>query len=337
MISFPFPNKIFYTPYTLSLKRAPNSMSQATTSRQGYLLKFHFENELIGYSDLHPWPELGDTPAENALKSLAKKNLSENLCATLEAGYYLGNFFNGKACWKMDFKTPSNHYLVQGLDLATYKDNLQKTLVAIQEGFQKIKVKSGPQNLEALRLLLKESRSLPVKWRLDFNASVSSQELMYFLKSLSLEEKDSIDFIEDPFCDTQESDWLELKTIFNIPLAADRERPKNSDCFDVIVLKPSTQQTDALVEFAHHNIKRVVFTSNLAHPLGLVWDIFCTKKYFATHPLLIDECGLFETSLYTPSDIPLDFSKQGTFIDWNPHNHLQVLHYLESQKWTPLF
>ena len=63
--------KIFVSPYELSpLRRSSNE-------RSGVLVKVEFTDGITGYSDLHPWPELGDPSLKEILEALRTSPLTQ--------------------------------------------------------------------------------------------------------------------------------------------------------------------------------------------------------------------------------------------------------------------
>src|SRR4051794_17174160 len=103
--------RIFYSPYELK-PRASLSSRASAESRHGVLLKVEHPGLGIGYADLFPWTELGDTPLTDQLELLKHRihtPLTRNaiefsqIDATARA--------RGVSLWE-NLKIPESHALV---------------------------------------------------------------------------------------------------------------------------------------------------------------------------------------------------------------------------------
>lgn len=269
-------------------------LSKSThSSRTGALLKIEFEKGLVGFTDCHPWEELGDAPLteqlnllkEERLTSLTKRSLH---FARLDAHARMNgiNLFTG-------LTIPTSHFLIPNL----MEWDQKAITTALQQGFTRFKVKLG-RNLS--QELLQLERLCPLignsKLRLDFNLKLLRDQF----KLLEPWNK-YIDFYEDPF-PYDNAYWSSLQQSNNT-MALDHNSEAAIGAIDstkVLVIKSAVQDETPFLTHAHPK-QRLVFTSYLDHPLGQLTAAFTAAKALQKLPEQVDICGLLSHKVYQPN------------------------------------
>ena len=265
-------------------------VNQSGRKSEGLLLRAKI-NDCTGFACVHSWPHLGDPTLDELLQELKDKSFKHPLLARAAE-----NLNVDAAARKQNKPLLGNIHLKSHLQVNFETDLSLESIESFKAcGFKSLKIKISKDHASAVENLKRLERHLgDLKLRLDFNSQLSATTFKSFLKSLGQNLLDSIDFMEDPF--PLDIEWEEIQKEFKIRLAVDFEKHKarNSrllECFDVLVLKPSCDDLPNWIDFAHHNMKRVVFTSYMQHPLGQAFDLLWAQKYFTEHPLLCDDVG----------------------------------------------
>lgn len=288
--------KIDYSPYIL--KRVG-----VNSARVGALIRIEWD-EGIGYADLHPWPEFGDSYLKGQLTGLSEY-LSEYLKTGQETEL---SKLQEKTIYfaRQDALARSqNKSLFEGLEipkshcLITREDEVsEESLAEISKaGFKTIKVKVGGEPLMAAISITELAGMATQKLRLDMNALWSASDFKFFADKIPSEYKTRIEFIEDPFHSAQDH-WSLLSKTYNFSFARDFEF---GDAYAVRIIKPAVQKTIETADSEGAEVKFVV-TSYLDHPLGQVAAAFEAaqlKKKFGDRVL---ECGLLSQDVYEPNE-----------------------------------
>jgi O-succinylbenzoate synthase len=215
--------RLFIHRYTLVPRRALSALAGARP-RQGALLRVD-----DGFADLHPWPELGDSPLEEQLALLARGEPTAQTRASLHLAQLDGDARRRGVSLFEGLTIPASHW--PGNDPPS--------------GFDTIKIKGVMPVPPHVRV------------RIDFNAQLSAEEFL----GLSLP-KEQIDFVEDP-CPYDENVWRELEARTGLRLALDMwsaaALPPLSNT--VLIHKPARQ-----IEWPQHS--EIVVTSYMDHPIG---------------------------------------------------------------------
>lgn len=308
-------SSIFFAPYELRPRRAPNARTPAAP-RRGALLRIG-----EGFADLHPWPELGDEPLETHLESLrhgsptpiARQSL---LCASIEgAARRAGrSLFEG-------LSIPRSHALVE----LEYPD-LEGLAAA---GFGSIKIKAGfDAGAEAGRLAALAPRiaASGLRLRIDFNGTGTLSGLLAFVRSLPAEAARAIEFLEDP---ASPSTWNALRESTGLRIAADRVKPADA-AWDVTVLKPAAEPCDDLPAGP------LVFTSAMDHPLGQMWAAFVAARAGADRKDSLLDCGLLSHGIYESTPFSEALRVEGPHLLPPSGTGLGFDDLLEQLPWRPL-
>jgi O-succinylbenzoate synthase len=251
---------IAYALYELESNRSLSAKS-STQKRQGALLKVTFEAGMVGFSDCHPWPELGDLPLRQQLERLARGQKTPLLHCALEFAKIDAAARFKKMKVLVDLNIPRSHFLVTYLLDWTPRHVSQ----VIQQGYTHVKIKVGrnmDQEIECLHSLFLNSS---IKLRLDFNEHLTSESFRSFLSRME-KMHSKVEFIEDPFPYHPQSWAAFQKEGWN--LACDREAHRachHPESAGVLIVKPALQSIDEWQQWIYQT--RIV-TSYLGHPLG---------------------------------------------------------------------
>ncbi len=248
-----------------------------------------FEGALIriddGFGCIHPWPELGDPTLEKCLADLAGARRWPIVRRAVRCAEYDRVTRAAEESLFEEMEVPSSHATLAKQDIA----ELER---AVEAGFSVVKLKCG-------RELEKEGRFLDamtaehsaLKWRLDFNESLTPDEAAGFLAGLAEKTRAAIDFVEDP-SPYSESAWKELHRRTRIALAVDRESAPLSSAAQVMVVKPAVDEPYLLGEAAIMNSQRVVVTGYMDHPFGQAFAAWEAARLGLQFPGLVGVCGL---------------------------------------------
>jgi o-succinylbenzoate synthase len=108
-------------------------------ARSGALLRFTFEDGLIGYADCHPWSELDDLPLDQQLDLLRQGKLTPLTSQSYRFGRLDAEARAAGINLLEGLAIPPSHYLVMDLNELTVDD--LRTIQA--KGFSHLKVKVG--------------------------------------------------------------------------------------------------------------------------------------------------------------------------------------------------
>jgi O-succinylbenzoate synthase len=246
--------------YTLRSK-APLNAVTARREHEGALVKIG-----DGHGCLQPWPELGDLPLDRQLSILSKGGFTAMIerlrvcCKLDEAARAL------RRSEFVDFTIPPSHRYGE-----------QETGV--------VKVKCGADvAAEAARL----KRFAATKLRLDFNAVLTPESFRDFVRQLDDATAARIDFVEDPF-DAPFHIWEKAQKSVPFALASDRVPVPAA----VEVVKPA-------LHTMQRRRRRVVFTSNMDHPIGQLFAAREAAAYYTAHPDQAEVCGMATHGLFEP-------------------------------------
>ena len=322
----------------------PYELDRRGVKRQGVLLNFDG-----GYADLHPWPELGDSGLPDLLRHLAEGNYG--FSPLLGRAFLLAEVDREARQSKVSLlaKTmvPESHAYLGDLRTFLEKEERAAWIERLaREGFGKVKVKLrlSDADLQAREFekLARLCLAHALKLRVDFNGSGSTATVERFLRALSTSTLDAIDFVEDPFARSElarlggADDVARLQQALEIHFALDWFKDLPSEGFDVLVLKPAREAPEPFLESAHADIRRIVFTDSLAHPLDSVASAWSAASAFSRHPLLIDECGLLSYRAYQTNAFSEALSWEGPRFRAPPGTGFGFDELFSQLPWKPL-
>lgn len=283
--------------YHYMLRPGPDPARAARCPRHGALLKVEFDDNSIGFADLHPWQEFGHAPLELHIESLAKDqptplaNLALRHARTDAAARRAGvSLFDG---------------LPEVRSHALFTDWTAAPCSAFEQcsaqGYDAAKLKVGrdpAREAAALNHLAK----LPLRWRLDANAAFTkgSESIARFLARLLPSIRAKIDFIEDP-CAYNPENWSELSEREKLPLAIDWELPASPPPWPgakILVIKTASQDAFPLALAAAHAGVEIVVTHSMDHPLGQSVALWTAMRLRQRHGDLVRDGGLQAVGLY---------------------------------------
>jgi len=284
--------KIWTHHYTL--QPGPDQTRAARGPRYGALLRIAFDDETIGYADLHPWKEFGHAPLADHLVSLGTDkptplaNLALRHARTDAAARRAGlSLFDG---------------LPEVRSHALFTDWVAAPRSAFEQcasqGYTAVKLKIGhdpKREAEALNAMA----DLPLRWRLDANASAGTES---FLAGLTPAMRANIEFLEDPM-PYEISAWSSLSDREKIALALDWELPATPPPWpgaQILVIKPATQDAFPLALAAAHAGMQIVFTHSMDHPLGQSVALWTAMRLRQRHGDVVLDGGLQAAELYAP-------------------------------------
>ncbi len=241
-----------------------------------------------GFGCVHPWPELGDGSLEECLEDLKgerKMRLVKRTWACLEADGEAREV--GRSLFE-GLEVPRSHATLPVFDEGLLGE-------AVEKGFTHVKVKAGGDvkgELARVRGAMKEWPGL--RWRIDFNESGSLEELLGEFAKWSDEEREAVDFLEDPL-PYHGGDWARLRAESGMAVANDRWVEEDRGDSDFLVVKPAVNEM--------LRGEKVVVTSYLDHPLGQVFAAW-EAAWEAARAGVKEVCGLqthgvFERSEFT--------------------------------------
>jgi len=320
--------KIWTHHYTLQPGSDPARAARGP--HKGALLRIEFDDETIGYADLHPWEEFGHAPLTEHLASLGTDK------PTPLANLALRHARTDAAARR------ANLSLFDGLpevrSHALFTDWVAAPRSAFEqcaaEGYTAVKLKIGREPQREVGALNTLS-DLTLRWRLDANASRDTE---LFLAALSPTVRANIEFLEDPM-PYETSAWTFLSDREQIPLALDWELPSTPPPWhgaQVLVIKPASQDAFPLALAAAHAGMQIVVTHSMDHPLGQSVALWTAMRLRQRHGDLVLDGGLQTVGLYAPDEFskqichrgPQTIPPQGTGFGFDQQ--------LASLSWTPL-
>lgn len=279
--------KIEYYPYTLKFKKDFNVLNRPVV-REGALLRTTFKDGLVGYSDCHPWVELGDLSLHEQLKSL---NSFQTTALTERSLAFSREDAEARSLGKSLFdglKVPKSYQLL------SLEDSIDEYL---KEEIFHFKLKAGKEPKKEILLLEKWSQMHPnIRFRLDFNEILSRQQFLEYWKSLSSKARSIIEYLEDPY-PYNRVEWMEDQIHLEIPFAVDAQAEIASthpESAQYSVYKPAKDHPRMLMK----NSADIVVTSYLDHPLGQLCAAYTAAKLMEKHPTKIGLCGLLTHRCY---------------------------------------
>ncbi len=277
--------------------------------RRGALIRAHFPSLGVGYADCHPWPELGDAPLEEQLKSLASGHFTP---LTAGAWHYARREAEARARGEPLLgreKRVKSHFLVTDLSRLTVEDleGLAK------EGYSHLKIKGGRDLEEETQQLLAlfSSFSSSFKLRLDFNEKLTFPACCLFLEKIACL-RPNIDFIEDPF-PWHPKEWSLIQGE-GWRLACDRQAKEavhQGEAAQVLVIKPAIQPIFSSFFSSLSSCQRLVVTSYLGHPIE---QIAAASVAAEIDPLGESVHGLLSHQTYFPNLFSQRLSGRGPYF-----------------------
>ena len=315
--------KIWLSPYVLDYISFPSK------KRYGVLIRVTDEQGVSGYSDLSPWPELGDPGWQSLLEM-----------SSVSHPLLLAAFYNAREFYQK--RNLLEHWLIQKKPhmlhhaLLIHHSEQDRLLEYRKKGFLFFKLKIGYDLKSEVEFLNKSSILYPeIQWRLDGNTRLDFKSWQYFWDRLQPDTRKRIEYVEDPFAFDMKQ-WIDCNQY--IPLALDfaldvndpqfAEAVKN-DAFKIYVLKPSRQRWNEVKEFLGDSIK-IAVTSQLGHLVDSVWSGWMQSKLLELYPHRVEPVS------GTLNHLVLKSSWGGSFEEITSLTDLdQMMDCLNWVEWTP--
>lgn len=255
--------------------------------RVGALLQVRFEDDGVGYADVHPWPELGDATLETTLDSLRSHSPTPLAARALTlarqdavARTEARSLFDG-------LLVPKSHATIT--NVADLSPRRWTELEAL--GFDTVKCKVTP---ETLATFVEVASALPsnVRFRLDANARFSAHQVSKLLRAIE-RFPGRIDFIEDPT--PQGDQWARLDDSGRVTWASDWVPSPDPE---VVVLKANAREPLQAMQQSEWFPDRWVVTSALDHPVGQAFAAWEAARAQARYGDWVDTCGLATHLVY---------------------------------------
>ncbi len=326
--------KIYFSEYELHPYGSLNAQ-RIQQPKRGALIKVE-EADRIGYADLCPLTEFGDSGIERQLESLLTKKPKKLAARSLflaqkdAEARHLGHNLYGKELIR-------NHFLIN--EILEFDINSLATLVI--QGYHTFKIKLG-RDIYLEGLMLQEvlqklsSENLEnIKVRLDFNETQSEESFTQFLESLNKKERKYIEFVEDPFSYSAEA-WQSIQNKFGVSLAADLSSEaieSEGVGFDVLVIKPARIDPFDLVEKFPN--KSVVVTHSQDFVVGQLHALAEAYELQRKGVNLLT-CGLQMLNTFEPTEFGECLKTKGDCILPPQGEGIGLEEELVSEKWTEL-
>ena len=299
-----------------TLQPGPDRWRAARSPRSGALIEVTFDDGTIGYADIHPWTEFGHAPLDEQLASLTRDqptplaNLALRHARTDAAARRAGvSLFDG-------LPEVASHALFT--DWTAAPRSVFEQCAA--EGYNAAKLKIG-RDPEREAEALSNFAELPLHWRLDANASLTTgggdaaatscsaavpggESIDHFLTKLHPSVRQNIEFLEDPFT-YEPSAWSAASEKNKINLALDWELPKTPPPWpgaQALVIKPASQDAFPLALAAAHAGMEIVVTHSMDHPFGQSVALWTAMRLRQRHGYLVRNGGLQAVGLYAPDE-----------------------------------
>jgi O-succinylbenzoate synthase len=276
------------------------------------LIEVTYDDETIGYADIHPWTEFGHAPLDEQLASLGTDqpthlaNLALRHARTDAAARRAGlSLFDG-------LPEVRSHALFTAWTTAP-RAVFEECMA---EGYDTVKLKIGripQQEAEALNQLA----DIPLHWRLDANALLTTgggdaaatscsaavpggESIDHFLTKLRPSIRQNLEFLEDP-TSYNASTWSALARDEKLPLALDWQLPATPPPWpgaQILVIKPASQDAFPLALAAAQAGMELVVTHSMDHPLGQSVALWTAMRLRQRHGDIVRDGGLQATGLY---------------------------------------
>jgi O-succinylbenzoate synthase len=321
--------KIAYSPYVLIPKEG-----RGPGKREGVLLKFSFEKDLVGYADCHPWTALGDLPLIDQLKQLSQNQFTpltwrSQYFARLDAQARL----EGKNLFE-HLPIPPSYASVGTLHPST----LSAIEQARERGFKQFKIKLGDdltRDTLLLNALLKHFHRHNLSFRLDFNLKLTYPQWEKWRENIAFAQE-NIEFCEDPF-PFNASLWEKVCQEKKVQLACDLHSEQAlglAQASPILICKPAIQDESLFLQLDSQ--QQLVFTSYLDHPLGQMAAAYIAAKAWQKVPHRMRSCGLLSHEIYLPDAFSECLGIQGTQLLPPEGTGFGFDHLLPKLDWFPL-
>lgn len=313
------------------MPRQSLNAASSKRQRQGSLLKVQWEDGLVGYADLHPWPELGDLPLREQLLQLSLGNYTPQVQQSLCLARWDAELRSeGKNIF--DVGVPiKNNFLVSDISVMT-AESLQTVKL---QGFDTLKIKVGKDPQEEKHFLNQLSGS-GFKVRLDFNGVGSLSSFQKFMTDLSSEARAAIEYVEDPFLYSDQA-WVEARQVCPIALDNYFDHVKwstlsEAPC-DVLIVKPAKLDMVEVTKLIKTWNLKVTITNYMDHPVGTVHALGTAMELKKQLGDLVLQAGCLTHHLYQADVFFAELHNDGPYLGKTVGTGVGFDHLLEALPW----
>lgn len=281
--------KSAYYLYKLYFRENYGTVGQGSF-REGALLRIVFKDGVIGYSDCHPWVELGDAPLCEQLNALSREELTPLLRCSVDFARLDGEARRDKRSLFEGVIIPPSHRLI------SCSQNLTDL---INEGITYFKLKTGKEpELEISAITAWVNKFPEIKLRLDFNERDSRSGFFEYWKKIPQSLKHAIDYVEDPYPYDRDA-WTKDQAELEVAFAADRSSARAvhfPESAHYLIHKPAVEKLPKLT----NAMTQLVVTTYLDHPLGQMCAAYSAASLKELYPSQVEYCGLLSHQCYQP-------------------------------------
>jgi O-succinylbenzoate synthase len=282
--------KVWYSPYQLRSGTFANSQVKSRY-RLGALLRVRLANGAIGFSDLCPFSDMGDSPLELELRQMQQGKPS---FLTERSLYFATKDAQARTQGQSLYTQVKikNHFLITNIT----QFDLSRVEKLILSGYTEFKIKMGRDlNKEAaIAHLLAERLGSVGKLRIDFNAILSRDRFVDWFEKNQSWLRSKLDFIEDPF-PYEAKEWRNVSEKYGITFALDMAADPiatGAEGAQVIVLKPAIQDEQKVIHKFSGTNKKFVITHYMDFPVGQMCAFVSAQEVFSLLGAKLLSCGL---------------------------------------------
>lgn len=322
--------KFWFSEYTLKPR------NKKLPLRLGALLKVQWPDNLVGYADLLPWPDLGDEPLAVQLKGLKKGRMSTMVEQAIWMARRDAQARKEKRNLMRGLPRVRNSLLIQDPDLITEAELGE----ARRLGFMYVKIKCGKNQESELKLIDKILRMGAFGIRLDFNSRLTLKDFTEFHEKIPTAFQNRVEYIEDPFPFAMDS-WKEASQFATLALDGENSRVnwpsmKGPLPFKVLVIKPARIDLNSALDVVNKFGLKMVVTSNLDHPVGVMHAAAIASEVKKSYPNILLDCGTFTHLEYQEDAFSALMPQSGPMNAEVPGLGIGFDELLEKQKWSPV-
>lgn len=304
--------KVWYSPYQLRPLTPANSQVKSRY-RSGALLRVRLTNGSVGFSDLCPFSDMGDSPLEFELRQMTQGKPSSQAERSL---YFATKDAQARTEGRSLYSQVKikNHFLIT--DVTSF--DLARVEKLILSGYTEFKIKMG-------RDLVKETSAAQLlavrlgavgKLRLDFNAILSRDRFTEWFEKNQSWLRPKLEFIEDPFpYDAKE--WRAVSEKYGLTFALDLAANPlliGAEGAQVIVIKPAIQDELKVIQKYRGANKKFVITHYMDFPVGQMCAFVAAQEVISLLGAQLLSCGLQQQDLYDGQSFQNLIRHDGPFI-----------------------
>lgn len=322
---------LFVAPYSLRAQGTLNRYSVA--HREGALLMWEQEGHPPAFADFCPLQEMGEATWREQLAQVLKDQPSERWRRSFDLAQWENDARKKGECLLENIHQIRNHFLITGTENITPEFFVS----LLERGFRRVKVKIGRDPEQELKALEQWTSQTPSEllWRLDANLALSEESFSQWWNKASNSLRARIEFVEDPCVYSPES-WSRLRKLEGLRLALDfAASPLKADIniFDVVVIKPALQSSEAIWTKLKNSAVEFVVTHSMDHPLGQLFARAEAAKLKAEAGKRLIDCGLLGADLFEPTVLSDRVQSKLAFAPRHPAFGLGVAEDLMDLKW----